>query len=113
MSYVLDVISKSIAIIFAVIGVFFFLVGTVGVFRLPDFYARTHAATKCDTLGVGAILFGLAIYEKFSFDAFKIIIIAFLVFISSPTAAHALSRAAFRRGLIPWQKEVPLVIEEE
>lgn len=99
------VVAQSTAIVLSAIGVFFFLVGTVGVLRLPDFYARTHAATKCDTFGAGAILTGLAVFAVAGgayMDGLKLLIVAGLVGLSSPTAAHALARAAYRTGLKPW-----------
>ena len=97
-------IVMAITVLFAGIGAFFFLVGTIGILRLPDFYTRTHAATKCDTLGAGSILVALAVYTGFEFDAFKILAIAAFVFLTSPTAGHALARAAFRTGLTPWTR---------
>ena len=69
MSSPLTVIANTISIILTLLGIFFFIVGTVGILRLPDFYCRTHAATKCDTLGAGSILLGVVVYEQFSFDA--------------------------------------------
>lgn len=85
-------------------GAFFFIVGTLGIMRFPDFYARTHAATKCDTVGAGSILVALALLRGFEPDMPKLLLLAGLVMLSSPTAAHALSRAAYRTGLKPWLK---------
>ncbi|MDI6821349.1 MAG: monovalent cation/H(+) antiporter subunit G [Actinomycetota bacterium] len=110
---IIEIITRIIAMIFAVIGIFFFIVGTTGILRLPDFYCRTHAATKCDTLGACSILLGLAIYERFSFDALKILVLFALVLISSPTMGHAIARASFRRGLQPWRKVAPPPLIEE
>jgi monovalent cation/proton antiporter MnhG/PhaG subunit len=101
---ILDVILKSIAVTFSLLGMFFFLVGTVGIIRLPDFYSRTHPATKCDTLGAGSILIGLAILEKLSPEALKIVALAGFILLTSPTVGHALARSAFKTGLSPWTK---------
>ncbi len=95
-------VTQIASIVLALIGLFFFLVGTVGVMRLPDFYCRTHAATKCDTLGAGSILLSLAVYQGFTPDTWKLIVMAIFVLMSSPTAGHAISRAAYVRGLAPW-----------
>jgi len=95
----------AVAVVFTLLGAFFFLVGTVGLLRLPDFFTRTHAATKCDTLGAGSILVGLAIYTGLEFDALKILAIAAFILLTSPTTGHALARAAFRTGLVPWTVE--------
>lgn len=104
---IVAVLAQSTTMVLGGIGVFFFLVGTVGVLRLPDFYARTHAATKCDTLGAGAILTGLAVLAVAGgayIDSLKLLVVAGLVLLSSPTAAHALARAAYRTGLKPWTR---------
>lgn len=102
---IIAAVAQATTVVLAAIGAFFFLVGTIGVLRLPDFYARTHAATKCDTLGAGAILTGLAALTAADggyLDGLKLLVIAGLVLVSSPTAAHALARAAHRTGLKPW-----------
>lgn len=84
-----------------VAGLFFFLVGTVGLLRLPDFYTRVHAVTKCDALGAGLVLLGLAILAGFDDNGIRILALIGLVLIGSPTAGHALARAAWRAGLVP------------
>lgn len=102
MREVVGIAGQIATIVLALVGIFFFLVGTIGVLRLPDFYCRTHAATKCDTLGAGSILVALAIHSGFSADAWKLLVMAIFILMSSPTVAHAISRAAYLRGLAPW-----------
>lgn len=101
----LGAITRTVTVVLAGVGGFFFLVGTLGLLRLPDFYARTHAATKCDTVGAGSVLVALAIYKGIDYDSLRILLIAGLVLLSSPTAGHALARAAFRTGVKPWRAE--------
>lgn len=48
--------------ILIIVGAFFTLVGSVGLFKLRDFYMRLHGPTKASTLGVGAILIASAIH---------------------------------------------------
>lgn len=86
------------------VGVFFALLGSVGILRLPDFYTRSHAAAKPDTLGLTLVMFGLAVQEGFGVDAAKLILIAVFVAIANPAASHALGRSAVRQGLQPWMK---------
>jgi len=100
---VLAAMVQALAVILCVVGAFFFFVGTVGMLRFPDFYSRTHAATKCDTVGAGSILLGLTLLEGPHPDALKLVALAGLVLLSSPTAGHALARAAYRTGLKPWR----------
>lgn len=98
-------IRTALTVVLATFGAFFFLVGTLGLLRLPDFYSRTHAATKCDTVGAGSILLALAVFSGADASTWKILALAALVLLSSPTAGHALARAAYRTGLEPWQAE--------
>jgi multicomponent Na+:H+ antiporter subunit G len=83
------------------LGVFFLVAGAVGLVRFPDFYTRMHAAGKCDTLGSLLVLTGLAVHQGFDLASVKLIIVAVLIFITSPTATHAIARAA-PRNQVPW-----------
>jgi multicomponent Na+:H+ antiporter subunit G len=84
------------------IGLIFVLAGVVGVLRLPDFYARLHATSKCDTLGLGFVVAGVALHTGLTLTTGKILLIIVLVGVVNATAAHALGRAAYRSGLAPW-----------
>ena len=79
----------------------FSIVGAVGMLRMPDFYTRMHAASVVDTLGAGFILFGLLLQAGFTLVAVKLLMIGALLLFTSPTAGHALARAAYERGLEP------------
>jgi multicomponent K+:H+ antiporter subunit G len=50
---------------FLIIGAMFLLVGSIGLFRLPDFYMRLHGPTKASTLGIGAILMASLVFFSF------------------------------------------------
>ena len=82
-------------------GGFFCLVGAVGLLRMPDFYTRVHAASVLETLGAGLLLVGLALQAGFTLITAKLAIIGLLIFFTSPTAAHALAKAALARGIQP------------
>lgn len=92
-------------------GLIFFLGGAVGIIRMPDFYSRLHPAGKLDTMGLLMTMIAMALYSlhDFSVDAIltslKIILIVVFVFITSPTATHAIVDAGVRAGLEPWTKE--------
>jgi len=91
-------------------GVFFFAIGTIGVLRLPDFYSRLHAAGKCDTLATILVALGIALYnlQPYSFGnllvSLKILAVIGFVFVASPTATHALTRAALVAGVEHWTR---------
>ena len=84
-----------------VAGGLFCIVGALGLVRMPDFYTRMHAASVIETLGAGFILLGLLLQAGFSLVAVKLLFIGVLIFFASPTATHALARAAMVRGLMP------------
>ena len=82
-------------------GGLFCIVGGIGLLRMPDFYTRMHAASVIETLGAGFILLGLMLQAGFSLVAVKLLFLGLLIFFASPTATHALARAAMVRGLEP------------
>lgn len=82
-------------------GAFFCLVGAVGLLRMPDFYTRMHAASVLETLGADLILLGLVLQAGLTLVAIKLLMIGLLIFFASPTASHALARAALLSGIKP------------
>lgn len=79
----------------------------VGFVRLPDVFARAHAASKTETLGA---LFGLTAAALAVDDAqatLKLAALAMFVLVTGPTAAHAIVRAALLSGATPWTREDP------
>lgn len=88
------------AIIIA-IGLFFVVVGAIGVVRLPDFYTRLHGAGVTDTLGAELVLLGLIIRSPDVLTALKLGVIVIFLFITSPTSTHALANAAYTAGVKP------------
>ncbi|MGH8677337.1 MAG: monovalent cation/H(+) antiporter subunit G [Burkholderiales bacterium] len=79
----------------------FCMIGAVGLLRMPDFYTRMHSASVIDTLGAGLLLGGMILQAGLTLVAVKLFFIALLLFFTSPTATHALARAARVRGLEP------------
>lgn len=102
-----------LSVLFILAGTFFFFSGTIGLLRFPDFYTRMHATGKCDTLGALFSLTGIALYAGFSLTSVKILLIAVLVFFTSPTATHALLRGAFDAGVEPWTKDGKSIIDSQ
>ena len=98
-----DVVST----VFLLTGVFFALTGALGILRMPDFYSRLHPAGKSDTLAQGLILVGLMFQAGDPMVAIKLALLAGLLFVTAPTATHAISRAAELDGLEPWTKADP------
>lgn len=84
-----------------VLGIFFFLVGVTGLLRLPDAYSRMHATTKCDTLGAGLTLLAMVFYYGFSANSVKLLLLIVFIWLTNPTAAHVIARAAYRSDDAP------------
>lgn len=97
MTLLLDLLSWALLLT----GGFFCVVGAVGLVRMPDFYTRMHAASVVETLGAGLVLLGLLLQAGFTLVAVKLLMLGLLIFFASPTATHALARAALLRGLRP------------
>ena len=97
MSTLVDVLSW----IFLLAGGAFCVVGALGLVRMPDFYTRVHAAGITDTAGAGLMLLGMMLQAGLSLIAVKLVMIGLLIFFTSPTATHALAKAARERGLEP------------
>ena len=82
-------------------GGLFCAIGALGLVRMPDFYTRMHAASVTDSLGAGLVLAGLVLQSGLNLTSVKLLIIGLLLFFTSPTATHALARAAFVRKVKP------------
>lgn len=95
-------ILTAIIILLAVVGVAFTFVAAVGVLRLPDVYSRSHAATKADTFGIGCSILAVALYFGTAGEAFRAFVLLLFVYHTNPTAAHAITRAAYSRGVTVW-----------
>ncbi|QLY40227.1 monovalent cation/H(+) antiporter subunit G [Hujiaoplasma nucleasis] len=93
MTIVLDII----IILFLIAGLFFFFVGVVGLLRMPNVFTRMHATTKCDTMGAGLVFAALIMWQGFSFISANILLILIFVWITNPTAAHAIAKTAYKR----------------
>jgi len=100
-----------LVIAFLICGLLFFTGGAVGIIRMPDFYSRLHPAGKLDTMGILMTMIAVALYNLGDFSistilsSIKIILIVAFLFITSPTATHAIVDAGVRAGLDPWTKE--------
>lgn len=95
-------ITEIITVVLLLLGSFFMLAGSVGIVRLPDFFSRTHAAGKTDTLGIILSLAGLAVYEGMTLNSLKLLVVILFVAIVNPVSVHALAKAAMEFGLKPW-----------
>ena len=81
--------------IFIVLGSFLLITGSLGLIRLPNFWSRLHGASISDTGGVLFLILGMMLHVTTVWVFLKLLAIAIFIFISSPTASHAIANAAF------------------
>ncbi len=97
MAVIVDILSW----ILLAAGGAFCLIGTLGLLRMPDLFARIHGASVTDTLGAGFIIAGLILQAGFTLVAAKLVIIMALILLTTPVATHALAQAALHAGNRP------------
>lgn len=86
------------------IGLFFLVVAAIGMVRMPDVFARSHALALTDTLGASLVLIGLALHQGPTLIAGKTLVVLILLVLLNPVISHATLRAALRAGLKPWKR---------
>lgn len=82
-------------------GAFFYVVGGVGLVRMPDVFTRMHAAGISDTVGAGLMLVGMMLAAGVSLVTVKLMIILAVILFTSPVATHALAQAAMHDDVEP------------
>lgn len=80
-------------------GGLFGIIGGAGLLRFPDFYSRLHAGGVTDTLSAILIVSGLILQSGISLLSFKLFLILVFLLFTTPTASHALARAAMSSGV--------------
>ncbi|MBA4208474.1 MAG: sodium:proton antiporter [Parvibaculum sp.] len=84
-----------------IVGGGFILVGSLGLVRLPDVWSRIHAAGIIDTIGAELILIGMMFQTGLTQTTLKLALIGLFLFITGPTATHAVANASFIAGIRP------------
>ncbi len=100
-------IISAVSAVFLIAGTFFAFTGAVGMLRMPDFFSRVHPAGKTDTLAQTLFMVGLLLQASGSvtgIEAIKLVMITALLFLTTPTATHAITQAAYKGGLRPTEK---------
>ena len=63
-------------------GSFFVVVGAVGIYRFPEFWARLHADSISDSAGVILLLLGMALQAGLTLITVKLLLIGIFLFIT-------------------------------
>ncbi len=87
-----------------ILGLPFFLSGTLGLIRFPDIYTRLHALTKADNVGLGCIACGLSLQSGSLVTTAKLLLIWILVLIASSASCHLIARSALQKNITPWTR---------
>ena len=82
-------------------GSLFAIIGGIGLLRLPDFYTRMHGGGITDTMGAGLVLLGLMFQTGEFLVIVKLLMILFILLVTSPTSTHALAKSALAHGIEP------------
>lgn len=97
--------AEIISYVLIVLGSFFYVVGAIGIYRMPDVFTRMHAAGISDTAGAGLLLTGMMLFAFSTgvsiFVIVKLAIILGVILFTSPIATHALAQAALHAGVEP------------
>ena len=91
----MEYLSEIFSWIFILLGSLLILIGSIGLIRLPDFWSRLHGASITDTGGVIFLLIGMMIQAGSIWIFLKLVAIGIFLFVSSPTASHAIANAAY------------------
>ena len=97
MSILIDIVSW----IALVAGGLLMVTSALGMVRLPNLFTRLHAGSLADTGGVGLILLGLVLQTEPGLNTLKLLLIGFVLFLTTPAASHAVGHAALLGGLSP------------
>jgi multicomponent Na+:H+ antiporter subunit G len=92
------------------IGLFFNLVGVLGVLRMPDVFTRLQASTCVATMGtISLVLSGVLYALSRGMGAgvwVKLALMLVLVLGTNPISNHALCKAAYQMGVKPEREMV-------
>ncbi len=100
----MSMLVQGASLVLLVLGLLFFLSGTIGLLRFPDVFTRLHALSKTDTLALGCICASLALQSGSLVMALKLFLIILLVMVAGATSSSLIAGAALARGVRPWQR---------
>lgn len=90
---------ETVSYVFMIIGGIFYLLGGLGVLRMPDVFNRIQAGTKATTLGAFSLLLGVGIAHP---DwLLKVILIIVFIALSNPIGSSVLAKAAYISEPLP------------
>ncbi|APT75562.1 cation:proton antiporter [Marinitoga sp. 1137] len=92
---------SAIGYILMIIGALFYVLGGLGLYRMPDVYNRLQAATKATTLGTFSLVLGVGIVQPAWF--IKTLLIVVFLTITNPVGSSVLAKASYIYGAKPFK----------
>ncbi|MFA9479677.1 cation:proton antiporter [Phycisphaerales bacterium AB-hyl4] len=87
---------NGLTVLFVIVGLVFFTLGTVGLLRFADVHSRLHALTKADNLGLGFVVLGLMFQVESVPVGVKLAMIWLLVLLASTSACYLVAEQGLR-----------------
>lgn len=96
------------------IGIFFNIVGVLGIIRMPDIFGRLQASTTVPAMGnlflmIGGIVYAAATNPGEPGTYVKLAVILLMVLLTNPVSNHTLCRASYKMKVLPTTK---LIIDD-
>jgi multicomponent Na+:H+ antiporter subunit G len=119
---IVDILLNLLTVLVMLGGLAFMLIGALGLIRFPDIYARSHAASKCVTLGVVGLLAALIFFtigsggrdgQDVTTAVTKAVLVVAFVFVAAPLSSHVLARAAHIARNRAWDGTLSDELEED
>ena len=111
-----EIIIEIIVSLLAIGGIFFVIVGAIGIHRMPDVYSRIHATSIIDTGGASLIIASLCIYGIYTYEVLaviKLLLTYFFILFTGPTASHAVAKMALMAQEQPIGKKGQPVVHKD
>ena len=77
------------------LGLGFVFVGSLGMLRFRDIYARLQASGVSDNAGLGLILIGLIVHSGWNRHDITLLLLLAVLLITNPIVTHSIARSAF------------------
>jgi multicomponent Na+:H+ antiporter subunit G len=91
---VVSILVDAASVLLLVVGLVFFLAGTLGVLRFPDAHSRLHALTKADNLGLGFVVLALMLQADGVWTVLKLAVVWLLAILAAATVSQLIARTA-------------------
>jgi multicomponent Na+:H+ antiporter subunit G len=81
-----------IAYVIIFLGLFFIITSILGLIRMPDSFAKIHALSISEVLGIPLILIGLALLQNSLFASLKVLLLIPIMLIVGPVSTHYIAK---------------------